>query len=827
MKGFKALSRHLVVALFCHLTFLFGSVQAQSVSINTDGSAPDSSAMLDVSSTTKGFLAPRMTQAQRNAISNPATGLLIYQTDNTPGYRTYNGSAWSSPGNGFRWNITGNSGTSASSNYLGTSDAVDLVFRTNATERIRVASGGGVGIGTNSPQNRLDVEGGAVIGASYSGSVTAPSNGLLVEGFLGLGVNSSSQLITMAGSGGSPIGITQNSVGGTATLELTTQDGSSNQATRFLLRGNADDTDIEFYTGASGSETVSMFIEGSNSNVGIGNSTPQNRLDVEGSVAIGSSYSGSSSAPTNGLIVEGRTGIGTNSIANMLDVEGSVAIGSSYSGSTAAPSNGLIVQGNTGIGTNSPVNLLDVEGGVAIGSSYSGSSTAPTNGLIVEGQTGIGTSSFGPSSMFEVQNSSFGWGMIIDQNYSGSSANFAQYIDMANTGSAVKFGQYIDMDGTSGSSNNIYGSYAYMNATSGTSIGYFVEVNTPGSATDYGFYAIGEEQNYFSGNLTLGSLSSLNKLDVEGAAAIGSSYSGNVTAPSNGLIVEGNVGLGESNPQTTLDVADFAIIGNLSIGAQSTDQGTGSNAGLGYLTTPWVYTNAIEAQDERGGSSTLITIGDDGTYGTGDQIHLVTNGNSRFFVDTDGEIGAGITSPTRDFHIVHTSGGSNDGLGLQNASGGTDIWHFYTWLGNDFGLFFNGTNRGNFDSGTGAYSTSSDERLKKNIATRTGLLDEVMQMRVAEFHFKDQDENKPKEIGFIAQEVLPLFPHLIHQASSGGEEGTAYYSMDYAGVSALTVGAIQEQQEIITTQEQRIAQMEDQIQQLQAQLQQLQSQMNK
>ncbi|MEA2097420.1 MAG: hypothetical protein U9P73_12120, partial [Candidatus Cloacimonadota bacterium] len=45
---------------------------AQSVVINSDGSSPDGSAMLDVKSTDKGFLAPRMTETQRDAISSPA-----------------------------------------------------------------------------------------------------------------------------------------------------------------------------------------------------------------------------------------------------------------------------------------------------------------------------------------------------------------------------------------------------------------------------------------------------------------------------------------------------------------------------------------------------------------------------------------------------------------------------------------------------------------------------------------------------------------------------------------------------------------------------------
>ncbi|MEO8146736.1 MAG: hypothetical protein ABI723_03810 [Bacteroidia bacterium] len=63
-----------------------------SASIGT--SIPHSTAALDISSTSKGVLFPRMTLAQRNAIVSPAQGLVIYQTDNTKGMYQYDGSAW-------------------------------------------------------------------------------------------------------------------------------------------------------------------------------------------------------------------------------------------------------------------------------------------------------------------------------------------------------------------------------------------------------------------------------------------------------------------------------------------------------------------------------------------------------------------------------------------------------------------------------------------------------------------------------------------------------------------------------------------------------------
>lgn len=55
------------------------------------------------------------------------------------------------------WGLTGNAGTSALTNFLGTTDAQDLVFKTNNTEYMRLTSSGNVGIGTNAPSARLAV----------------------------------------------------------------------------------------------------------------------------------------------------------------------------------------------------------------------------------------------------------------------------------------------------------------------------------------------------------------------------------------------------------------------------------------------------------------------------------------------------------------------------------------------------------------------------------------------------------------------------------------------------------------------------------------------
>lgn len=65
---------------------LFTIGNAQSLAVNNDGSTADASAILDVKSTAKGLLVPRVTATQRAAIATPATGLVVYQTDGTTGF---------------------------------------------------------------------------------------------------------------------------------------------------------------------------------------------------------------------------------------------------------------------------------------------------------------------------------------------------------------------------------------------------------------------------------------------------------------------------------------------------------------------------------------------------------------------------------------------------------------------------------------------------------------------------------------------------------------------------------------------------------------------
>jgi trimeric autotransporter adhesin len=127
-----------LIAAACMLLGLFA--QSQNLGINSDGSKPDRNAILDVKSTTKGVLFPRMSSAQRLAI--PATtGMMVYDVT-TKSFWYNNGSEWKSMGASAlaatgAWDLNGNAGTD-NNNFLGTTDNAQLWIRVNNVNSGRI-----------------------------------------------------------------------------------------------------------------------------------------------------------------------------------------------------------------------------------------------------------------------------------------------------------------------------------------------------------------------------------------------------------------------------------------------------------------------------------------------------------------------------------------------------------------------------------------------------------------------------------------------------------------------------------------------------------------
>jgi trimeric autotransporter adhesin len=121
------------IFILCALCALAGNTNAQNVAINTDGSTANASSMLDVKSSTKGILIPRLTSTQRLAIATPANGLMVYDTDSLS-FSYYDSSSWQFlkgiNNNANNWNTAGNGGTTTN-NFIGTTDAQDVRFKVN------------------------------------------------------------------------------------------------------------------------------------------------------------------------------------------------------------------------------------------------------------------------------------------------------------------------------------------------------------------------------------------------------------------------------------------------------------------------------------------------------------------------------------------------------------------------------------------------------------------------------------------------------------------------------------------------------------------------
>lgn len=159
--------KYYFLIIFSLIVVIKGRSQ-QNVGIGT--LTPDPSAALDIVSTNKGMLIPRMTAAERMAISQPKQGLLVYQIDGVTGFYVNRSTIPAVP----NWSII--------------SEGENLWSRNiSNSNNISPVNSGNIGLGTFTPQNKLDVEGSIAIGSGYSGTHAAPANGLIVEGNTGIG----------------------------------------------------------------------------------------------------------------------------------------------------------------------------------------------------------------------------------------------------------------------------------------------------------------------------------------------------------------------------------------------------------------------------------------------------------------------------------------------------------------------------------------------------------------------------------------------------------------------------------------------------------------
>jgi hypothetical protein len=154
MRNFRA------YILFILLILTGNSIYSQTAVISDDVSyTGNNSAALDIKSTTKGVLIPRVTQAQRTSISSPAQGLLVYQTDGTAGFYYYNG-AWTAMG--------GSSSADGSETKISAGSAITVAG--SGTSGSNYVIGYSTQVVTQTERNFLSPVAGQIIACSNCGS---------------------------------------------------------------------------------------------------------------------------------------------------------------------------------------------------------------------------------------------------------------------------------------------------------------------------------------------------------------------------------------------------------------------------------------------------------------------------------------------------------------------------------------------------------------------------------------------------------------------------------------------------------------------------------
>jgi hypothetical protein len=420
------MKRIFYLSVLCLLLHAAGFAQ---VGINKDGSTPDSSAMLDIKSTTTGILIPRMTSTQRAAIKSPAKGLLVYDSSTTT-FWFHNGVAWTeltAGGSGSGWSLNGNSNLSPGSNFIGTTDKEPLVFKVNSMTagRLDTTSNVSYGVGALAADSaNAGVYGNTAVGAMAlytngtgantavdeatrntavgSRAMYANSTGLYntAVGYESMGANTTGYFNAALGYntlGANTTGINNTAVGLVAMAYNTS--GSFNTA--FGARALQNNT-VGFSNIAIGGWALYNNIGGNNL-IAIGDSAlfnqGANRFGYYGNIAIGSRALFANTSGTN------NTATGHQTLTANSSGFGNTAFGSNVLGENTTGNHNTVF-GSQGFGTN-------VTGTYLTGLGYG--VTATLDGLT--NATAIGANSF------VSQSNSVILGSIAGQNGASMSAN--------------------------------------------------------------------------------------------------------------------------------------------------------------------------------------------------------------------------------------------------------------------------------------------------------------------------------------------------------------------------------------------------------------------
>lgn len=805
------------------------NIHAQSFSINTDGSTAHSSAILDVKSSSKGMLIPRLTQAQRNAVAAPATGLMIYQTDNETGFYFYDGAAWISI-------------TSASNNLW--IKNVNHIYNSNTSN---------VGIGINTPLARLHVADSAVLFSAVGNVPGVPGNPPVSgagrrmmwypdKAAFRAGYASTTQW-DAANIGNYSAGIGFNVI---ASGLYSVAMGNDNQATGIgsIAMGSGARCTDDYAIGlgykpiASGAYSVSM---------GEFTTASGDRAAAIGSSLKSKSYGGM----VVGIFNDSTNAANATSI-NLLNRI--FQVGNGFSDVSRNNAMTVLQNGNTGIGTVSPLARLHVTDNAVLFSASGDIPVTPAappvsgsgrrmmwypdkaafrTGYVTGNQwdaanigdysvaMGVNTIASGDFSFATGATAvaSGNYSIVLGGGNSTASSFSSISVGISNTSSGLYSIAIGGSSTASGNSSVTLGSNCTSSGTNSISIG-SANTSSGTSATSMGngTLAIGDfslGSGYFTKSKSFGGAVLGTYNDSANAASINSFNPlnrifqvGNGTADnarSNALTIlqNGNIGIGEINPAVPLNFTPtlgnkIALWGN-----GASHYGLGIQASLLQMYTMDNSNDIAFGYGSSGAFSENMRIKGNGRVGigesnpgfplnfasgTGNKIALWGNSGNHYGFgiqasllqvysnDVSADIAFGYGNSNAFTENMRVKGNGNVGIGTNNP---TQRLHV---VGN---ICY-----------TGGIGACSDIRYKENFSSLENSLQKIRSLNGMYYHWK-QDEfpdmhfTNERQLGFAAQEVEKLFPELVITDSKG------YKSVDYGRLTPVLVEAIKEQQAMI------------------------------
>jgi len=473
----------------CMLAVFTISVKAQNTfpatgSAGIGTTTPTASSLLDMESTTKGLLIPRVTLAQRNSIASPATGLLVYQTDNTSGFYYYNGTAWGIASS--QWTTNGSVIT-----YNGGDALINNI--TFGTGGGGITPGGGTLSNTAVGNNALATNTRGLYNTGIGSSALSSTNFALFNtavGYFSLKNNT---------SGGSNTGVGANSLfantggaGNTATGDETLYNNASGNYNTANGAGNLYYNTTGSSNTAIGSGALSFNSTG-NSNVAIGINALYNNTIVSNLVAVGDSALFNNTGSYNTAIgsktlyknlngnyntATGFKSLGVNTTGNSNTANGYSALFSNTTGSYNTSYGNLALRYNTTASNNTALGSFAL-----YTNTTGGGNTANGINALYSNTTGNNNAAFGNGALYfntlGYSNVAIGINALY-KNQAGS--NIVAIGDSALFNSTGKFNAAIGSkalySNTTGVDNTAFGDGADVSSgtlTNATALGYLAK----------------------------------------------------------------------------------------------------------------------------------------------------------------------------------------------------------------------------------------------------------------------------------------------------------------------------------------------------------------